>query len=53
MKLLERCAAIAETTALLGPGNLISVVLAAGLAGALYGYRLVTQGYHRCFLSTR
>ncbi len=29
VKLLERCAAIAETTAFLGPANLISLVLAA------------------------
>jgi len=53
MKLLERLSVIAQTTAFLGPANLVSLLLAACLAGALFAYRLVSQGYHRCFLTTR
>ena len=53
MRLLERFAVLAQTTAFLGPANLLSLLLAACLAGLLFGYRLVSQGYHRCFLTIR
>ncbi|HEX4140491.1 MAG TPA: hypothetical protein VHY09_09105 [Candidatus Methylacidiphilales bacterium] len=53
MKILERFATIAETTAVLGPANLLSLLVAACLSGLLFGYRLLSQGYCRCFLTTR
>lgn len=53
MRLLERFAMVAQTTAFLGPANLLSLLLAACLAGLLLGYRLLSQGYHRCLLTTR
>ena len=53
MRTLERFALMAETAAILGPANLASLLVAACLSGFLFGYRLLSQGYHRCFLSTR
>jgi hypothetical protein len=53
VRLLERFAIVAQTTAFLGPANLLSLLLAACLAGLLFGYRLVSQGYHRCLLTIR
>jgi len=41
---------LAGTTALLGPANLL---LAASLSGLLIGYRLLSRGYYRCFISTK
>jgi hypothetical protein len=51
--MLERCAALAETAAFLGPANLASLLVAAGLSGLFFCYRLLSQGYHRCFLSLK
>jgi hypothetical protein len=51
--MLERFATIAETAAFLGPANLASLLIAAGLSGLLFGYRLLSQGYYRCFISTK
>jgi hypothetical protein len=53
MRMFERCAMMAETAALLGPANLASLLVAACLSGVLFGYRLLSQGYHRCLLSTK
>ncbi len=52
MKMLERCATIAETAAFLGPANLASLFVATCLSVLFLGYRLLSQGYHRCFLSS-
>jgi hypothetical protein len=53
MRILERCAMLIETTAVLGPVNVVAWLFAAGLSGLLFGYRLFSQGYCRCFLSSR
>ena len=53
MKMLERCAMIAETAAFLGPANLASLFVAACLSALLFAYRLFSQGYYRCFISTK
>jgi len=53
MRFVDRFAHVVQMTALLGPSNLLSLALAAGLAGALFSYRLLSLGYHRCFLTTR
>jgi hypothetical protein len=51
--MLERFAIVVETAAFLGPANLASLLVAACLSGLLLGYRLLSQGYYRCFLSTK
>ncbi len=53
MKMIERLAVILQTTAFLGPANLISLLLAACLSSLYFGYRMLSQGYHRCFFSTK
>jgi hypothetical protein len=53
MRFMDRLAVVAQMTALLGPANLLSLVVAACLAGIMFFYRLLSQGYHRCFLTTR
>ncbi len=53
MKILERCAAIIETTALMGPANLAGMLVTTAVSGLLFGYRLLSLGYYRCFFSSR
>jgi hypothetical protein len=53
MKSLERLTALVESTALLGPANLIAFALAATVSAVMFGYRLLTQGYCRCFFSSK
>ena len=53
MRMLERLAVIVQTTAFLGPANLISLLLAAGVSGLYFSYRMLSQGYHRCFFSMK
>ncbi len=53
MKMLERFAAVIETTAFLGPANLLSLLIAAGLSWLYVGYRLLSQGYCRFLFSSR
>jgi hypothetical protein len=53
MRLLERCAVLVETTAILGPANLVACLVAAGLSGLCFGYRLLSQGYYRCLFSSK
>ena len=53
MRMFERFAAIIQMTAFLGPANLVSLLLAACLSSLYYGYRMLSQGYHRCFFSTK
>ena len=52
-QLLERCAVLAETAVTLGPANLVAWLIAGGMSGLFIGYRLLTQGYHRCLFSSK
>jgi hypothetical protein len=49
----ERFTAVVESTALLGPVNLVAFVVATAVSAAMFGYRLLTQGYCRCFFSSK
>ncbi len=53
MRLLDRFLALVESTALLGPASLIAFVLATVVSALMFAYRLFTQGYCRCFFSSR
>jgi hypothetical protein len=53
MKIVERCAAILETTAILGPVNLAGLLVTAVVSGLLFSYRLLSQGYYRCLFSSK
>ena len=53
MRILERCIALIETTALLGPANLVGVLVTAAVSGLLFSYRLLSKGYYRCLFSSR
>ncbi len=53
MKLLERCAALAETAALVGPVQLAGLAVSAAFSALLFTARMVGQGYHRCLFSSR
>ena len=45
--------ALLESTVLLGPASLVAFVLAATVAAVMFAYRLFTQGYFRCFFSSK
>ena len=53
MRSWERFTARVESTAILGPANLIAFILATIASAAMFGYRLLTQGYCRCFFSSK
>lgn len=52
MRMLQRFTAIAETAAFLGPANLANLFVATCLSVLFLSYRLLSQGYHRCLLSS-
>ena len=53
MRSWERFTALVESTALLGPANLLAFVLATSVSIVMFGYRLLTQGYCRGFFSSK
>ncbi len=53
MRILERCATLVEAATTLGPANVVGLLIATCFSGLFLAYRLLSQGYYRCFLSSR
>ncbi len=53
MRTLERFSILIESLALIGPSTLAAWLLAFGLSGLMFMYRLACGGYCRCLLSSK
>ncbi len=53
MRILERFATLIEAATTLGPANMAGLLVATCFSCLFLGYRLLSQGYYRCFLSSR
>jgi hypothetical protein len=53
MKLLPRFVMLLETAALVGPSNLLSLLVMEGVSFLVLALRFLTQGYYRFFFSSK
>ncbi len=53
MNFFQRLAAAAETTATIGPANLVGLLVTTCLTGLWLVLRLLSQGYYRFLFSSK